>query len=61
MTAILNLYKPPKLPYFYADFEKTCIEINGLFSTLLQIYLQLILRSPLNTVHCMQKKKKKKQ
>ena len=23
MTAILNIFKPPKLPYFWADFEKS--------------------------------------
>ena len=36
MTAILNIFKPLQLPYFSSDFDKTCIKINGLLSTLLQ-------------------------
>ena len=35
-TAILNTFQPLYLPYFPAEFDKTCIKINGLLSTLLQ-------------------------
>ena len=28
MTAILNIFKPLELPYFSADFDKTCIKMN---------------------------------
>ena len=31
--AILIIFKPP---YFLTDFDKTCINVNGLLSTLLQ-------------------------
>ena len=36
MTAILNIFKPLQLPYFWADFENTCNKINDLLSTLHQ-------------------------
>ena len=46
MTAILNIFKPPKLSYFWADFEKSCIKINGLLSILLQDILTAYIAFP---------------
>ena len=46
MTAILNIFKPPELPYFWADFEKSWIKINGLLSTLLQDILTTYIAFP---------------
>ena len=36
MKVILNIFKPPQLPDFLADFEQSCIKVKGLLSTLLQ-------------------------
>ena len=47
MAAILNIIKPLQLPYFWANFEKTCIKINGLLSTLLQNILTAYIVFPL--------------
>ena len=46
MTAILNIFKTPELPYFKADFENSCIKINGLLSTLLQDILTAYIAIP---------------
>ena len=53
MTAILNIFRPAYHAYFWADFGKPCIKINGLLSTLLQdiltAYIAFLLRNRYKT------------
>ena len=55
MTTILNIFKPPYLPYFWANFEKPCIKINDLPSTLLQSIFTAYIAFPFKylTIHAL--------
>ena len=48
MTALLNIFKPPLFPYFLAEFENSCIKINGLVKALLQDILTIYIAFPFN-------------